>query len=627
MFHPQKEKKMHWNGLIGSSKVFAIDVVASQVPGNHVIVLSDKEEAAYFLNDLQELNPKSNHVLFFPETSRVPYQLERTDNANLVSRAETLDRIHETSNCLVVTYPKALAEFVITKKILNENTLVVEKDKTYSIDFINELLIEFGFEKVDFVYQPGQFSVRGGIVDVFSFVNDHPYRIEFFGDEVDSIRTFNPVDQLSISNHVKMTIVPNVQDRLLEESHVSFFEFLPKQSTLWIKDVKSIRATLKATYDLAKSKFDELHDSPVKRMTPAELFLNPSNVYKHIEKFNLIEFGAKPHFEVEKKFDPTQRIPDVVITSHGEKIIVEITVSHPCSPDKIREFKFNNVNALEFDFQDFKPISDIITDDEIAHYFKQNANIARWISVAPCGYLGQKVHQHERGGVTRLNKKYKQFELKKQSQLQAIEYELSQKQKQLQKVEDNYNLKLPEANRLEALYKEYGNKKFNLELRLKSFERESLQKAKQDAEQVFNQNYQSLLYDLEQSYITGNRGLIEQIQTNENKLKDSMAYHNELEAMIEEKKAELAKLNESINGLSNIRQNIDNALTQLGSRIRLIAQTRIQLGRLLPGLKEYYQRTGTPRPFSHDLDEQLTIDEIEGIYADLNEQLKSADIK
>lgn len=290
------EKKMQWKGHVGSSLSISVNSVASQVPGNHVIVLTDKEEAAYFLNDLQELNQQANHILFFPETSRVPYQVERTDNANLVARAETLERINETSNCLIVTYPNALSEFVVAKKVLNKNSLVVEKDKTYSIDFLNELLIEYGFEKVDFVYQPGQFSVRGGIVDVFSYVNDHPFRIEFFGDEVDSIRTFNPVDQLSITTHTKMTIVPNVQDKILEEEKVSFFEFLPEQSTIWIKDAKGIRSALKKMYDFAKLKYDELPESPVKRSAPAELFFNPNDVYKKLDPFNVIEFGTKTHY-------------------------------------------------------------------------------------------------------------------------------------------------------------------------------------------------------------------------------------------------------------------------------------------------------------------------------------------
>jgi transcription-repair coupling factor (superfamily II helicase) len=139
--------------------------------------------------------------VFYPASYRSPYQFEETDNANVVARAEVLEKINNGSNAWVVTYPQALFEKVPTQKKLTENTLRVEKGKSYSLDFMNELLMEYGFERVDFVYEPGQFAIRGGILDVFSFANDHPFRLEFFGEEVDSIRTFDPVDQLSIAIH------------------------------------------------------------------------------------------------------------------------------------------------------------------------------------------------------------------------------------------------------------------------------------------------------------------------------------------------------------------------------------------------------------------------------------------
>ena len=131
---------------------------------------------------------------------------------------------------IIVTYPSAIAENVITKKLLKKNTLTVKVGDNLSIDFINELLNDYNFERVDFVYEPGQFSIRGGIVDIFSFSHDHPYRVEFFGDDVDSIRTFDPTNQLSIKTYQRISIVPNVQDQLLRESRESFLQFMPNNS-------------------------------------------------------------------------------------------------------------------------------------------------------------------------------------------------------------------------------------------------------------------------------------------------------------------------------------------------------------------------------------------------------------
>lgn len=166
-----------------------------------------------------------NVFCFYPASYRVPYQLEETDNANVVARAEVLEKINSGKNGWIVTYPEALFEKVPTKKNLTKNTLRVDVGKTYSIDFINELLLEYHFERVDFVYEPGQFSIRGGIVDVYSYSNEHPYRIEFFGDEVESIRTFDASSQLSIGNFNYFNVIPNVQGQLNLEGNGTFFEF------------------------------------------------------------------------------------------------------------------------------------------------------------------------------------------------------------------------------------------------------------------------------------------------------------------------------------------------------------------------------------------------------------------
>jgi transcription-repair coupling factor (superfamily II helicase) len=293
-----KAKCIHWKGLVGSSRSICAAATADQVPGNHVFILSDKEDAAYFLNDLQGLYPDNKRILFYPASYKVPYQLEQTDNANVVARAEVLERITQGSNNWVITYPNALFEKIPTQKKLVENTLKVQVSSSYSIDFLNELLLDYHFDRVDFVYEPGQFSIRGGIVDVFSYSHDLPFRIEFFGDEVDSIRTFDPSTQLSEKTHQYFFIVPNIQGSLIQQGVSSFFEFIGKDAVIWLTDLEQIEDSLKKEYDKALGIFNSL-ESTVKFAIPSDLYLHPTAALSEISELQIIEWGPK------KNYDPT----------------------------------------------------------------------------------------------------------------------------------------------------------------------------------------------------------------------------------------------------------------------------------------------------------------------------------
>jgi transcription-repair coupling factor (superfamily II helicase) len=296
----QAEMRIHWKGLIGSSKSLAAAAVAEQVPGNHLFILQDKEAAAYFLNDLEQLYPANNAVLFYPASYRTPYQLEETDNANVVARAEVLERISTGKNAWIITYPQALFERVPTQKKLAENTLRVDCGKSYSIDFFNDLLLEYGFERVDFVYEPGQFSIRGGIVDVFSFSNDQPFRIEFFGDEVDTIRTFDPVSQLSINNHLHFTIVPNVQQQLVQQGNGTFLEFVGKQATIWLASNDLVKSALEKEYEKAVKAYDQLNHTTIKHSLPSELYMHPADWKDQIQAFSIVEMGPEYAFKAQE---------------------------------------------------------------------------------------------------------------------------------------------------------------------------------------------------------------------------------------------------------------------------------------------------------------------------------------
>jgi transcription-repair coupling factor (superfamily II helicase) len=286
------QSHIQWNRILGAGKSFAATAVAEQVPGYHLFILQDKEEAAYFYNDLQSLYPNDeNRVVFYPASYKVPYKIEDTDNANVVARSEALDKVSKAQNTWVVTYPTALFEKVPTKQKLNEHSFKVEQGKEYSIDFLNELLLEYAFQTVDFVYEPGQFAIRGGIVDVFSYAHDEPFRLEFFGDEVETIRTFDPVSQLSNKTHSFFHVVPNFQHSLENEQNGSLLSFLGKQTTLWLSSQKEIKAQLDREYQKAVKIHGELPNTGITRSLPSELFYHPSDWEKQATLFNQVEWG------------------------------------------------------------------------------------------------------------------------------------------------------------------------------------------------------------------------------------------------------------------------------------------------------------------------------------------------
>ena len=181
------------------------------------------------MNDLQNLLP-GEEILFFPTSYKRPYKFEETENANILQRAEVLNTINTgaSQKFIIITYPEALTEKVINKRSLRENSFSVKIGEKLDLNFMLELLQTYEFEKTDFVYEAGQYSVRGGIVDIFSYSQDYPYRIELFGDEIESIRTFDPNTQLSVEPKKNFSIIPNVQTKLLQEQRESLLKFIPK---------------------------------------------------------------------------------------------------------------------------------------------------------------------------------------------------------------------------------------------------------------------------------------------------------------------------------------------------------------------------------------------------------------
>ena len=293
----QEQNHFQIKNLAGSSLSFVISETFKKAVKPYLLIFNDKEEAAYYLNDLEQLLGDKN-VLFYPGSYRRPYQIEETDNANVLLRSEVLNRINSRKKpAVIVTYPTALFEKVVTKKELEKSTLKVTVGEKLSLDFVNEILFEYKFKRVDFVTEPGDFSVRGGIVDVFSFSNDEPYRIEFFGDEIDSIRTFDVETQLSKEKLKKVSIMPNVENKTLEENRESFLKYISSKTAVFVKNQALLTGNLDKFYKKAEDAFLTL-SKEIKHAKPNELFCDGNFILKQLQDFTIVNFEANPHLEV-----------------------------------------------------------------------------------------------------------------------------------------------------------------------------------------------------------------------------------------------------------------------------------------------------------------------------------------
>lgn len=297
-----RENKLHLKGLVGSSMSFVVSSLFEKSELPYLLILQDKEEAAYYLNDLEQIIGEED-VLFYPGSYRRPYQIEDTDNASILLRAEVLNRINSRKRpAVIVTYPEALFEKVVTRKELDKNTLKIAIGDQISIDFVNEVLFEYEFKRVDFITEPGEFSVRGGILDVFSFSNENPFRIEFFGNEIDSIRTFDVETQLSIEKQKKITIIPNVENKFFQENRESFLNYINEKTVLFIQNTDLLFSKLDQLFNRATEIFATM-DATVKHVAPEELFLNQEAFIKKSLDFTLVEMGSKATYRTQKTFE------------------------------------------------------------------------------------------------------------------------------------------------------------------------------------------------------------------------------------------------------------------------------------------------------------------------------------
>lgn len=286
----KNNSKIYLRNLIGSSSSIFASTLINKIDTSHVFVLSDKEDAAYFHNDLAIfLNTKP---LFFPTSYKRSIIYGQEDSANLLLRAECLQTLAKGNKSIIVTYPEALVEKVINKENLINSTLILGVGEDVSIEFIQEVLEEYDFQYVDFVYEPGQFSIRGSIIDIFSFASDFPYRIDFFGDEVESIRSFDIENQLSKESFQSISILPNIvnpdsdnQDLIQNEN---IFSFINDDTLVWIENSQFV--------------FDRISEieQKLEEENKNDIIVSSSELKNLFEKYKNIEFGQVNNYDAEE---------------------------------------------------------------------------------------------------------------------------------------------------------------------------------------------------------------------------------------------------------------------------------------------------------------------------------------
>ena len=280
----KKFNKIKLTGFIGSSLAYTASSIILKQNLPNIFILKDKESASYFANDLENLLNKS--IFFFPASFKKDYQVKKNDNSNTLLRIEVLNKINNSRNPIIVTYSEAVIEKVISQKELQNKSVKLSVNDNFNIDKLTSILEEMNFVKVDFILEPGQYAIRGGIVDIFSYSNENPYRIEFFDTTIESIRIFEINNQLSIQNEKEIKIIPNTELEKIQQKKICFLEYLPKTTLVWAED-------LKYTLNSIKNYFKKIEDKYINRNP---LFTSKEQFVKVLEKFTVIESNSHSYF-------------------------------------------------------------------------------------------------------------------------------------------------------------------------------------------------------------------------------------------------------------------------------------------------------------------------------------------
>lgn len=277
-------------GLNGSGAAMAIASLFIKRRGSYVCVLNDMEEAGYFYHDLIQLTG-SNEIFFFPSAYRRAIKYGHIDPANEILRTEVLSMLQDTeASFIIVTYPEALAEKVIARDVLKENTLKISIKEKLDNMFVSDVLDEYGFEQVDYVYEPGQYAMRGSILDVFSFSYEFPYRIDFFGNEVETIRTFDVETQLSKEKMESIYIVPEMSKSNRSDS--SLLDSLPASTWFASKDLSWCKERISSIWNEEPIVADEESFADISQMQ--KNLITGDEFLRRALDFRRLHFGTRP---------------------------------------------------------------------------------------------------------------------------------------------------------------------------------------------------------------------------------------------------------------------------------------------------------------------------------------------
>ena len=307
-----KPQQLFLKNLRGSAAQFVLSAIfrhPSCSDINHLVVLNDAEEAAYFHNTLENLT-QALDLFYFPSSFKNKKNFRLLNSSHVMLRTEALTRLSNGGNKkMIVTYPEALFEKVVLPKTIAANIIRLKTGEVLDVPALLEKLADYGFHRTDFVYQPGHYAMRGGILDIYSFGNEKPYRVELFGNDVDSIRVFDPESQLSERKLLQVTIIPNVSTQFEDGEKVSLLEFLPENTAVWLQDWEVIKEKilvqeedlhffieldLQPGQQKKTAPRDEEEEGSEKRTAVESDFISAEQLELQINTHHRLEFGHLP---------------------------------------------------------------------------------------------------------------------------------------------------------------------------------------------------------------------------------------------------------------------------------------------------------------------------------------------
>ncbi len=304
----RENKATELKGLLSGQSPFVITACnrLSEVP--FLVIAKSKEQAEYWQNDISTLLGKGKKAFLFPDSYRRPTAFDKLNRANVLQRTEVVSKLVESSNTphIIVTYPSALFEKVVAPANLKKTIIDIKVGEEVDLSFIVEILTEYGFTRVDFVYEPGQFSVRGGIVDIYSYGNEYPYRVELFDEEVESIRTFDPTSQLSTKKIAFVKIIPNVNTQFDATQKVSMLQLLPSSTVVWVADEQILLDNLQICFEKSNQFKEQIEVMATKgRAEEAQLledysFVFPREIIEGLKQKPLVKLRKAAIFETHK---------------------------------------------------------------------------------------------------------------------------------------------------------------------------------------------------------------------------------------------------------------------------------------------------------------------------------------